>query len=83
MFLNGDGLAPDERGRRVSDTSFLLLFNAHTDAVTFTLPGKPFGTRWRPALDTAVASDAALGDPLDEGAQLERAGLSLLVLERV
>jgi glycogen operon protein len=83
MFLNGDGLAPDERGRRVTDTSFLLLFNAHSDAVTFTLPGKPFGTRWRPALDTVVASDAALGDPLDEGAQLERAGLSLLVLERV
>jgi isoamylase len=83
MFLNGDGLAPDERGRRVTDTSFLLLFNAHTDPVTFTLPGKPFGSRWRPALDTAIASDAAPGDALDEGAQLERAGLSLLVLERV
>jgi isoamylase len=82
VFVNGDGLAPDERGRRVTDTSFLLLFNAHTDAVTFTLPGKPFGTRWRPALDTAVASDAGLGDPLDEGAQVERAGLSLIVLER-
>ncbi len=82
MFLNGDGLAPDERGRRVTDTSFLLLFNAHTEAVTFTLPGKPFGTRWRPALDTAAASDAAPGDALGEGAQIERPGLSLLVLER-
>ena len=83
MFLNGDGLAPDERGRRVTDTSFLLLFNAHTEAVTFTLPGKPFGTRWRPALDTAVASDAAPGDALDAAATLERPGLSLMVLERV
>jgi isoamylase len=83
MFLNGDGLAPDERGRRVTDTSFLLLFNAHIDPVTFTLPGKPFGTRWKPALDTAGAGDARLGDALGEGATLERPGLSLLVLERV
>jgi glycogen operon protein len=83
MFLNGDGLAPDERGRRVKDTSFLLLFNAHTEAVTFTLPGKPFGTRWRPALDTAAAGDAQAGDALDAGATLERPGLSLLALERV
>ena len=83
MFLNGDGLAPDERGRRVTDTSFLLLLNAHIDAVTFTLPGNPFGTRWKPALDSAVAADAQLGDALDAGAAIERVGLSLLVLERV
>jgi len=82
MFLNGDGLAPDERGRRVKDTSFLLLFNAHTDAVIFTLPGKPFGASWRPVLDTAAPGDAPAGEARAEGAQIERPGLSLLVLER-
>jgi hypothetical protein len=61
------------------------LFNAHTDVVPFTLPGEPFATSWAVALDTAddrpakekaVRSHAA-------GAQLERPGLSLLVLRRV
>jgi isoamylase len=82
MFLNGDGLAPDERGRRVKGASFLLLFNAHTDAVSFTLPGKPWGTRWQPALDTADG-EGARGDAHDAGATIERPGLSMVILEGV
>ena len=35
----GRGLAEtDERGRPVIDASFLVLFNAHDDAIDFTLP---------------------------------------------
>ena len=82
MFLSGDGLGPDERGRRVADASFLLLFNAHVDAVTFTMPGKPWGSRWRPVIDTTFPSPEAPSNPLDAGAALERPGLSLIVLQR-
>ena len=47
LFLNGDALrSRDERGGPVRDDSFLLLFNAHVDPVTFTLPGDPWGQRW-------------------------------------
>jgi len=82
MFLSGDGLGPDERGRRVADASFLLLFNAHVDAVAFTMPGKPWGSRWRPVIDTTFPSPEAPSNPLDAGAALERPGLSLIVLQR-
>ena len=82
MFLSGDGLGPDERGRRVTDASFLLLFNAHVDAVAFTLPGKPWGSRWRPVLDTTFPSPEAPSGSLDAESQLERPGLSLIVLQR-
>jgi len=81
-FLNGEGLAPDERGRRVTDASFLLLFNAHVDTVAFTLPGAPWGSRWQPVLDTADDGQTA-GDPVEAGTELQRIGLSLLVLQRV
>jgi glycogen operon protein len=81
-FLNGDGLAPDERGRRVTDASFLLLFNAHVDTVAFKLPGAPWGSRWQPVLDTADDGKTA-GDPVAAGTELQRIGLSLLVLQRV
>ena len=39
LFLNGDAIADrDRRGQRVTDDSFLLLFNAHHDLIDWTLP---------------------------------------------
>jgi len=81
MFLNGDGLAPDERGCRVTGASFLLLFNAHVDPVTFTLVGTPCGRHWRPVLDTACDGACRPG-ALQADTRLERPGLSLIVLQR-
>ncbi len=47
VFLNGREIpsrTPD--GREIEDDSFLLLFNAYGEAITFTLPTRRFGTRW-------------------------------------
>ena len=53
MFLNGEEIAaPDEKGQRILDESFLLLFNAHHEDVTFTLPNRRFGERWALVLST-------------------------------
>ncbi|WP_329088196.1 glycogen debranching protein GlgX [Actinomadura citrea] len=61
VFLNGDAITePDPRGRRVRDDSFLLLVNAGSEPVEFTLPGAEYGERWEFALDTAEAG--AVGD---------------------
>jgi glycogen operon protein len=54
IYLNGDGIPElDEIGRRVVDQSFLLLFNAHHQAVPFTLPAESYGRIWSIVLDTA------------------------------
>jgi glycogen operon protein len=54
MFLNGDEIAaPGPRGERVNDDSFLVLFNAHHEDVTFMLPTRRFGDRWELELTTA------------------------------
>src|SRR6202167_1884693 len=59
VFLNGDALPdPDPRGRRVTDDSFLLLFNGHYGDVTFSLPGKDWGRRWMREFDTAGGESA-------------------------
>src|ERR1700694_4509123 len=51
-FLNGKAIqTPDERGRAITDDSFLLLFNAHTEGVDWTIPVE-YGTAWRLVLDT-------------------------------
>jgi glycogen operon protein len=85
VFLNGDALrSRDEAGRRMRDESFLLLFNAHVDAVTFVLPDATWGRRWIREIDTVDVPGATPdGGDLDAGASTSRPGLSLLVLRRV
>ena len=84
LFLDGAALrARDERGRPVGDDTFLLLFNAHVDSVTFTLPGDPWGGTWIPVLDTALEEGFHEGaSELPGGTPLDLAGLSLQVLRR-
>ena len=61
LFLNGDEFADRSRAAasRSSDDSFLLLFNAHHEDVTFTLPARRFGRSWALELSTADPSCSA------------------------
>jgi glycogen operon protein len=53
VFLNGCAIAgAGPRGERVVDDSFLLLFNAHHQAVHFTVTGSVPDARWRVLIDT-------------------------------
>jgi isoamylase len=54
VFLNGQEIADQTpEGEPISDDSFLLLFNAHFEAMTFTLPARRFGGVWLHELCTA------------------------------
>ena len=54
VLLNGDAITePDSRGEAITDQSFLLLFNAGDQPVTFTLPGGDFASGWHVVADTA------------------------------
>ncbi len=81
VFLNGEAIPDlDARGERVTDDSFLVLFNAEADSMDFVLPEQRFGERWVKLLDTADAFDegaqAKAGDALTIG------GRSLVLLRR-
>ena len=59
VFLNGEGIAArDERGQRVVDESFLMLFNGHFEPLEFQLPPSEWGAGWRVVVDT---SDLEIG----------------------
>ncbi|MUL77089.1 glycogen debranching protein GlgX [Mycolicibacterium sp. CBMA 226] len=86
VYLNGQGIPDlDDRGQRVVDDSFVLCFNAHHEAIEFTLPPRPFGVRWQPVLDTASEVFAAEDDipPLEAGAPVTVDGRALVVLRTV
>jgi len=68
VFLNGNAITePDPHGEKVRDNDFLLLFNAHSEPVTFTLPGGQFGDEWEIVIDTAAGPDAAGPDTARSG----------------
>ena len=54
VFLNGDAIPTrTQRGERIVDDSFFLVFNPHHEAVPFKLPGDKWGPGWRLVFDTA------------------------------
>jgi isoamylase len=83
VFLNGDAITePDPRGERMTDDSFLLLFNAHSDPVPFSLPPARFGASWEVVLDTAAGGTATEIPPLRAGTRVTVAGRAAQVMRR-
>ncbi len=83
MFLNGEEIAsPDEKGQRVLDESFLLLFNAHHEDVPFTLPNRRFGERWGLVLSTTDPGAEPNAVEVDALEDIVVGGRSLVLLRR-
>ncbi|MFD2792009.1 glycogen debranching protein GlgX [Promicromonospora vindobonensis] len=81
VFLNGDAITETGgRGEAVVDDSFLLLLNAHSGALDFTLPPGSYGAAWTVVLDTDGSAEP--GTVLDAGTSLSVTGHSVVVLTR-
>jgi isoamylase len=76
VFLNGDAISePGRRGEKLTDDSFLLLFNAHYEDLEFQIPPESFAPGWSTVLDTAVNGG-------DEEEQVSRPGDAVTVCAR-
>jgi isoamylase len=81
VFLNGETIpSPDARGARVVDDSFLVLFNAHHEPLSFTTPAKQWGARWLRMLDTSDAFNE--GEGVDAAAATTVDARSLALFRR-
>jgi glycogen operon protein len=82
VFLNGKALpTPGPRGELVEDDSFMLLFNAHTRAVTFTVPEQLTGFEWQVVLDTS--QEVTCTDLLGAEDAWEVEGWSVVLLQQI
>jgi isoamylase len=88
VFLNGKAIGtPNERGDRVVDDSFYIMFNAHQEPVDFRLPPKAWGERWTKVFDTNDPDDEMSEERL--GRRMRAAGVvrveswSLVLLRRL
>jgi glycogen operon protein len=83
-FLNGAEIDVTTReGEPIVDDSFLVLFNAWHDPLTFRLPPVRFGRRWQLELSTAEPELEPGAWEVPVRANVEIAGRSLLLLRRV
>jgi isoamylase len=85
VFLNGDAItAPDARGERVVDDSFLLCFNAHDDYVEFVAPHDDYAKEWTVELDTngPVGLREGTDQVVAAEATIEVPARSLLILRK-
>ncbi|WP_028295894.1 glycogen debranching protein GlgX [Olivibacter sitiensis] len=60
VYLDGRGIrSVDQKGRKILDDHFYVVFNAHYESIDYKLPEKKYGRTWTKILDT---SDAQVGD---------------------
>jgi len=77
--MNGDEVQAETRsGEALRDDSFLILFNAHFEDITFRLPARRFGTRWEVVLSTGRCEC----DRLTPGSDVGVENRSVVVLRR-
>jgi glycogen operon protein len=81
MLLNGEAMDEyDEHGERITDDTFLVLFNAWDEAIDFTLPDQ--GARWKVLLRTDTLDPPEQATIEAGGAcPVDHHGLALLLLE--
>ncbi|HYZ29757.1 MAG TPA: hypothetical protein VE570_11910, partial [Thermoleophilaceae bacterium] len=84
MFLNGQEIAgPGPHGEKVEDDSFLMLFNAYHEDVTFTLPTRRFGATWELVLTTADPAMEEGGFSAGARTQVSVMARSVMLLKRL
>jgi glycogen operon protein len=60
VFLNGEAIpAPNARGERVVDDTFLLCFNAHSDPVEFVAAEGDYAAEWTAEVDSATPTGSS------------------------
>src|SRR5215468_2148935 len=84
VCVNGDAITePDPRGERITDADFILLINAHSDAVRFSVPasiGSP-GVAWQVIVDTASPQPVVPGPGSVASVGFARPAGSVLTVE--
>jgi glycogen operon protein len=82
VFLNGDAIpAPNARGERVVDDTFLLCFNAHSEPVEFLAAEGDYAAEWSAELDSA-ASTGSSDLVVKAGETFSVQGRSIVVLRK-
>jgi isoamylase len=80
IWLNGKGLRTvNQKGEKIVDDSFYIIFNNHQEAIGFQLPVDKYGCPWSVALDTAMVFSKE--DRYMPGSTIQLKARSVVVLQ--
>ena len=83
VFLNGEAIpTPGVHGERIVDDSFCILFNAHYEPISFTLPNSKWGRKWMKIFATNEPGFAEGKESIEVGSSLDVESRSLVLLCR-
>jgi isoamylase len=84
IFLNGEEIpTPGSRGEKIVDDNFFIVFNAHYEAIEFTLPKMLQQWEWVTLIDTTLPQFVEQGYRYKKGESLVMTKRTSLVLQRV
>lgn len=85
VFLNGEGIhSIGEKGERIVDDSFYLIFNAHYEELEFVLPkNQKYGRVWEKIIDTGGSEGEAEQKAYAAGNTVQIAGRTTQVYRRI
>jgi len=84
VLLNGDAIQePGTLGQRITDDSFVLMFNAYHESLDFVVPSVIENVHWVPVLDTNLPTGIPEKgvDPHESGDTLTLAPRSMVILQ--
>jgi glycogen operon protein len=83
VYFSGHGLfETDEKGRPLTDDTFLVLFNSHGEQVFFRLPRFEHAARWLMVMDTAYEHGLARGGITPAGGVYTVEARSIVLLQQ-
>jgi len=84
IFLNGQEIrTPGSRGERIVDNDFLIIFNAHYEAIEFTLPKMLQEWEWVTVVDTTMPQFVEQGYRYKKGEPLVMTERTSVVLQKI
>ncbi|WP_409013323.1 glycogen debranching protein GlgX [Dyadobacter sp. CY343] len=82
VYLNGKGIrCVNYDGRRLTDDSFYIIFNAHDEALEYVLPPDRCGKPWHKVIDTSDGFIGEDGESFAQGSSITVQDRSVLVLK--
>ena len=82
VYFSGEGLTEiDMHARPLTDASFLVLFSAYDEEISFLLPAYVPESRWLIVMDTAYEHGLSRGHAIDAGEAYPLHGRSLVLLQ--
>ncbi|MFL5772356.1 MAG: glycogen debranching enzyme GlgX, partial [Flavisolibacter sp.] len=83
VYLNGHGLrSVDEKGEKIIDNDFYIIFNAYDGPLDYTLPSEKYGDKWIKILDTDENYIREEGDVFLAGDIVRVKGTSVVLLKQ-